>query len=110
MSFRFKAIYKDGTETEADCGPRAQVEFERTYNMLFTEAFDTDHDPPKARLEHQYFLTWASLKHAGEKVHDDFETWLETVQDGGAVIPEKKSKRARTNPTKRAQSPAASSS
>jgi hypothetical protein len=108
--FRFKVIYRDGVEEEADCGPLAQVEFERTYKMLFTEAFDTDQDPPRARLEYQYFLTWASLKHDGKDVGDNFDEWLKRVKDGGLVLTDDQVKKAkRANPTRRAQSRGASS-
>lgn len=107
--FRFKVIYLDGAEDEADCGPLAQIEFERTYKMLFTDAFDTDADPPRARLEYQYFLTWASLKNAGKDVGGDFEKWLKRVKDGGLILSDDQVKRAKGNPTRRARPRAGSS-
>lgn len=53
--------------------PKVQVDFERKYATSIVAAFA---DMPK--MEHLYWLGWASMKQAGEVVKL-FDGWLEQV-------------------------------
>ena len=109
MSVRVKAWYTDGTTAEATAGARAQVDFERKYEVSWAGAFGGRGGP--GLVEHAYYFTWVSLKLAGEDVGEDFEAWLDRVDDAG-LLPDNDEGTAedKPNPTKRGRSRAASSS
>jgi hypothetical protein len=110
---RIKAVYLDGSEEETSAGARAEVEFERKFNMAFADAFHPRvKGEPRGRQEWQYFLTWASLEledgafdFSEDKERDAaFNDWLKRV-DTIDVLGS-----AAADPTKRDRRPADSSS
>jgi hypothetical protein len=77
---RIKVVYLDGSEQEASAGARAEVEFERKFNLAFADAFHPRvKGEPRGRQEWQYFLTWASLKIEGVAGDEEFDDWLKRV-------------------------------
>lgn len=98
-----KIIYANGDEKEVVVGPRAQVELERRYDILLTDAIDGSSG--KARVEYIYFVAWAAAHFAGQEPETDYDKWLMGIAD---VIPQFWDEKA--NPTRRARRPAKSSS
>lgn len=114
---RLKAYYWDDTTAEADVGAAAQIALEDKYRILFTDAFDDGTDAngnkvreAKGRMTYLYYLTWAALDANGQDV-GDFDDWVKNVKDAGFAQDQdgKPKANAKGNPTKRAQSRAASS-
>ena len=86
---KIKVVYLDGSEQETNAGARAEVEFERKFDMAFSDAFHPRvKGEPRGRQEWTYFLTFASLRIAGLVGDEEFDKWLERVDDitvlGGA--------------------------
>jgi hypothetical protein len=101
---KIKVVYLDGTEQETTAGARAEVEFERKFEMAFADAFHPRvRGEPRGRQEWLYYLTWVSLKLSGTVGEEEFETWLDRIDDitvlGGSDV----------DPTKRGRRPAKSS-
>jgi hypothetical protein len=101
---KLKVVYLDGSEQEATAGARAEVEFERKYEMAFTDAFHLRvKGEPRGRQEWLYFLAWASLGIDGLVNDEAFDDWLKRVDDinvlGGSEA----------DPTRRDRRPAKSS-
>jgi hypothetical protein len=101
---KIKVVYLDGTEQETTAGARAEVEFERKFEMAFADAFHPRvRGEPRGRQEWLYYLTWVSLKLSGTVGEEEFETWLDRIDDitvlGGSDV----------DPTKRDRRPAKSS-
>jgi hypothetical protein len=71
---RFKVTYQDGKELEVRVSPKAQVMFERHFQMTMS-AYGKN---PGA--EHIYFMAWAGLHCAGME-GSDFETFLDKIQE-----------------------------
>jgi hypothetical protein len=102
---KFKVTYRDGSEQETTAGARAEVEFERKFEMSFNDAFHQRvKGEPRGRLEWMYYLSWVSLKIDGTVGDEDFDTWLERI-DGVTVLGG-----AEEDPTSRDRRPAKSSS
>lgn len=100
---RIKAVYVDGAEQETAAGARAEVEFERKFNLAFTDAFHPRvKGEPRGRQEWQYFLAFASLKLDGQ-VEEEFDDWLKRI-DAIEVLGSDE------DPTKRDRRPVNSSS
>jgi hypothetical protein len=101
---KIKVVYLDGSEAETVAGARAEVEFERKFEMAFADAFHPRvRGEPRGRQEWLYYLTWISLKLGGILGEEEFEKWLDRVDDitvlGGAA----------EDPTSRDRRPAKSS-
>lgn len=75
---RFKVTYLDGKEVEVRVSPKAQVMFERHYQMTMS-AYGKN-----PGVEHIYYMAWAGLHCAGME-GSDFETFLGKLQDAEAV-------------------------
>jgi hypothetical protein len=102
---KLKVIYLDGSEQEATAGARAEVEFERKFEMAFTDAFHPRvKGEPRGRQEWLYFLAWASLKLDGTVGEEEFDDWLKRVDDINVL------NGSEADPTKRDRRPANSSS
>ena len=102
---KLKVVYLDGSEEETSAGARAEVEFERKFDMAFADAFHPRvRGEPRGRQEWLYYLTWISLKLGSLVGDEEFEMWLDRVDDievlGGSA----------EDPTKRDRRPAKSSS
>jgi hypothetical protein len=102
---KLKVVYLDGSEQETTAGARAEVEFERKFDMAFADAFHPRvKGEPRGRQEWTYFLSWVALKLAGAVGDEEFDDWLKRVDDiavlGGSE----------QDPTKRDRRPANSSS
>lgn len=109
---RIKATYLDGSEQETSAGARAEVEFERKFNLAFSDAFHPRvKSEPRGRQEWQYFLTWASIrledgtfKFADDNERDgEFNDWLSRVDTIDVLA-------TAADPTKRGRRPDNSSS
>jgi hypothetical protein len=110
---KLKVVYLDGSKQETTAGARAEVEFERKFEMAFTDAFHPRvKGEPRGRQEWLYFLTWASLKledgafaFSEDKERDAaFDDWLKRVDDINVL------NGSEADPTKRDRRPANSSS
>lgn len=71
---RFKVVYLDGKELEVRVAPKAQVMFERHYQMTMS-AYGKN-----PGMEHLYYLAWAGLHCAGME-GNDFDTFLGKIQE-----------------------------
>lgn len=69
------AVELDGTTTEFVVTPRAQVDFERKFDIPLDDI---------KRMDHIYFLAWSTMKSAGATT-DDYESWLGRVEGATAV-------------------------
>jgi hypothetical protein len=79
---KLKVVYLDGSEQETTAGARAEVEFERKFEMAFTDAFHARvKGEPRGRQEWLYFLAWASLSIDGLVSDEAFDDWLKRVDD-----------------------------
>lgn len=98
---KVKAYRNDGTEVEANAGPRARVEVERRFGRPFWHMFGKDalHGSEDA----VYFLAYSALRLADIDVGDDYDKWLTTITDAD-VWQESEPE----NPTQRAAKPAKS--
>lgn len=72
---RLKVTFLDGTEKVATIIPGDTVRFERQYNVSADTA-DADQ-----RVEHVLFLAFVSLKRVGDSGTDDFDAFLDLVED-----------------------------
>jgi hypothetical protein len=96
---RFKVVYLDGREVEVRVSPKAQVMFERQYQLTMSAMGRN----PGA--EHIYYMAWAGLHCAGME-GSDFETFLDKLKDAEAID----SSVEETDPTRTAPGPEPSSS
>jgi hypothetical protein len=79
---KLKVVYLDGSEQETTAGARAEVEFERKFEMAFADAFHPRvKGEPRGRQEWLYYLTWVSLKLGGAVGEEEFDDWLKRVDD-----------------------------
>lgn len=68
------AVEIDGATTEYVVTPRAQVDFERKFDLGLGDI---------ARTDHVYYLAYATMKSAGATTAD-YDTWLNTL-DGAEM-------------------------
>lgn len=103
---KVKVVYLDeGREpVEINVGARAQIDFERKYDVPFVP--DLWRDP---RVEWIYYFSWAALFHAG-LAEPDFDKWSVGVADVIRVdTPAMNAEVKPARPTRRASRPAKSS-
>lgn len=103
-----KVTYSDDTEVVVRVSPKAQVQFERHFGKSM---FDYGMSP---RQEENFYLAWLALRDAKRDAPDDFDEWLDLIDDvdpvsdtpanpNPGVNPE-------TDPTQKAPQPETSSS
>lgn len=97
---KVKADYLSGESAEAPVSARSRVDVERRFGMAFDKAFA---DESVARLDHLYFLAWSALRAAGLSDVEDYDEWLNGVDDVDIA------QEPPVRPTKRARKPASSS-
>lgn len=68
--------FLDGTSRDVTAGAAAKTALERKTGMIW---FDVFNDKTVRREEHLYFLAWRSLPR--DERPDDFDEWLEDVED-----------------------------
>jgi len=73
MAQHLRVTYNDGRKVEVIASPKAQVQVERHFKISLA-------DDNTRRVEHVYFLAWASLHYAGQEPND-FENFLGSIED-----------------------------
>lgn len=73
-SKRIRVSYTDGRTKEVRIGPKAEVMFERHFQVTMGKAGDA------VSAEHLYYLAWASLHCAGQEALD-FDSFLDVLED-----------------------------
>lgn len=87
MGMKINVTYSDGRVVESKVSPKAEVEFERRFDVSINAAGRDMHQ------EYYYWLAWAGLHFAG-KEPADFDAFLSTidtaenVKDEEAQLPE----------------------
>jgi hypothetical protein len=76
LRIEFTITYADGTAAEATASVADQVAFEQATDRSIARLADD------FRLADACWLAWHSLKRTN-RTSDDFDTWLETVDDVG---------------------------
>jgi hypothetical protein len=74
FSMHFTVVTKDGSRSYP-CTPKVQVDFERQFKIGIAKAFQEDQ-----KVEHVYWLAWASQRAAGDVVKP-FDAWLDEIVD-----------------------------
>lgn len=94
---KLKITYNDGREpVEVEATPRAQVAFERQFDISI-EAGD--------RVEHMYYLAYAAAQQSGAEPKDrEFDAFLDSITEVDAV-----EEKQEPGPTPRVRRSAASS-
>jgi len=75
---KFKVMYQDGKIVEVRVTPRAQVEFERHFNLTMS-SLSTN---PSA--QHGYWLAWRALHCAGMEGRE-FDAFLDVIEEIEAI-------------------------
>lgn len=66
--------YTDGRKVKVRIGPKAEVAFERHFQISMSQA------AKDISAEKLYFLAWAALHHAGKEALD-FDSFLDVLED-----------------------------
>lgn len=83
---RIKVTYADGREVEAPVGPKAQVMMERRYQVPLSKLAEEE---ASVTLESVYYLAWVALRASKLEDADDFDAFLELIEDVEVVEPPK---------------------
>jgi hypothetical protein len=70
-----KVSYNDGTDVVVRVSPKVQVQFERHFKKSM---FDYGLSPLQ---EENFYLAWLALRDAGKDCPDDFEAFLDLIDD-----------------------------
>lgn len=72
MKLCLDVTFADGSATTVKVTPKVETALERKYEMTLEES---------KRREHVFFAAFVGLKHAGKEVGDDFDAFLDTLED-----------------------------
>ena len=89
---KLKVTYADGRQVEISAGPKAQVAFERKFDLPLTSM---------ERVEHLYYVAHSALHFAGleDKDFDDFLGRIEDVSRVGDEEPDPTAPARRRRPS-----------